>query len=344
MVDVTPKENWLRAVRGEMPVHIPQYYLGWKKPLGWDELRGINCSAVKDGSRGPMGGVDAWGVTYVANEETGYAALPEPNNFILEDIDDWEKVVHAPAPPEVDDWEALAKKDYEASGINRDESAVCISTGFSPFMSLVGFMGFNEGLCAIIESPDSVRDMLNYMADYYVPLVEKYIEYYKPDILSMGDDICSKYNPFFSHDALEEVFLPIYRRLAKPATDRGIPIHWHICGRCEDYYQDLYDLGVRSTDPAQESNDLNNVKKAFERRLLLCGGFDWVPPDNWPNVTEGEIKEMVRYHIDKYAANGGFAWAGNALGRYGDETIAKVNVWIDEEVYEYGRFYYDKHC
>ncbi len=350
MVEMTAKENWLRALHGQDHPHVPRFTLGMPGFNNYTAMRSVMPDTFQDHHNGPQGGKDIWGVSYVANEETGYASLPEPNNFILEEIDDWEKIVM----PVVNsdkwdyikdiDWEAKAKADYEKAGIDREQSAVSISGEFMPFMTLVAFMGFNNGLMALVEDPDACKDMLMTIADFYAPVVEKYVEYYKPDMLSMGDDICSKYNPFFSRAVLEDVFIPVYQRIAKIATNRGIPIHWHICGRCEDYYPDLVEkIGVRSTDPAQETSDLLAVKEKMKGgKLLLCGGFDWEPPENWPNVTEEQIKQMVRDHIDKYAPGGGYAFAGAALGRFGDKTVEQCNQWIREEVHAYGMHYYDR--
>ena len=181
MVEMTAKENWLRALHGQDHPHVPRFTLGMPGYNNYTAMRSVNPDTFQDRSRGPQGGRDIWGVPYVANEETGYASLPEPNNFILEEIDDWEKIVM----PVVNsdkwdyikdiDWEAKAKADYEKAGIDREQSAVSIGAEFSPFMTLVAFMGFNNGLMALVEDPDSVKDMLNTIADFYAPVVEKYV-------------------------------------------------------------------------------------------------------------------------------------------------------------------------
>lgn len=299
----------------------------------------VNADLFHTNHNGPQGGKDIWGVSYVANEETGYAALPEPNNFILEDIDDWEKIIKAPVKPEVD-WEAKAKEDLEAANVDRNETAIMLSAGFSPFQLLMAFMGFNEGLCALYESPDTVKDLLGYILDFYMPIIENAVEYYKPDILYLSDDTASKYNPFFSPEVYKDIFKPLYAAMAKPANDRGIPIQFHNCGRCEDFVEDMVDFGVRYWDPAQPNNDILGLKEKFKGKLTVCGCWDWMPPDTWPEVSEEYVREGVRQTIDKYAPNGGYAFCGAALGRAGDTVIAQVNKWVKDEVYHYGMDYY----
>ena len=42
-----------------------------------------------------------------------------------------------------------------------------------PFQQLIAFMGFTEGLIAMHEEPEAVKELLHYMADFYVPIIEK---------------------------------------------------------------------------------------------------------------------------------------------------------------------------
>lgn len=340
MAKLTPKENYLRLARNEIPEYVPTFTMMTPTFKGEMVVKTFNPNIFGDFHSGPEGGTDIWGVHYVANEETGYAALPEPNNFILKDIDDWEKVIVAPEKPEVD-WEEFAKKDIEASKIDRTQTGVMLSASYSPFQQLMAFMGFNEGLCALYESPDKVKELTEFMLDFYMPIIEASIDAYKPDIFYIADDTASKYNPFFSVEMYKDLFKPVYARMAKPANDRGIPIQFHNCGRCEDFIPDMIDFGVKYWDPAQTVNDILGVKEKYKGQIVVCGCWDWLPPDTWPVVSEEYVRESVRETIDKYAPNGGYAFAGAALGQAGDEVIAQVNRWVKEEVYSYGLHYYD---
>jgi hypothetical protein len=285
--------------------------------------------------------VEQWGVTMVANEETGFAGLPKPGHFILEDVTRWDKVVKAPPYPDGffdADWEAMAKKDLEK--VDRENLAVIGLGGYGPFQQLVAFMGFTEGLCALIEEPDAVKELLNYIMEYYIPIIEKVVEYYKPDIVMIGDDTASKLDPFFSLAVYRDIFKPIYARQFKMAKERGIPVQFHNCGRCEDFIPDMLDVGVRFWDPAQTKNDLLGIKEKYKGQLAICGGFDFVPPGD-RDVTEEDLRSKVRETLDKYAPGGGYAFCGGILGKAGDqEQTMKINGWVQDEVAKYGANYY----
>ncbi|GHV15834.1 hypothetical protein FACS189493_0380 [Spirochaetia bacterium] len=345
---LSPKENYLRVGYGKDPEWIPNWTMGMPGP---GACATMVMPSILGGPMGPGPGapgekprtewVDPWGVTYVANEETGFAGLPKPGHFILEDVTQWDKVVKAPKLPDnfyTSDWEAMAKKDMEK--IDRSQTGVLTMGGFMPFQQLVAFMGFTEGLCALIEEPEAVKELLNYITDYYIPINDKIVEFYKPDIVYLLDDTASKYDPFFSLKVYQDIFVPIYKRLTKSAVDRGIPLQFHNCGRCEDFVPDMIDFGVRFWDPAQTKNDLLGIKEKYKGKIAICGGFDFVPPGDG-DITEELVRSKVRETIDKYAPGGGYAFCGGILGRAGaQEQTTKINGWVQDEVAKYGANYY----
>ena len=332
---ITPKENYLRLGRGEDPAYIPRFTM-----MG-DEYLGEACCKMLAPQVFPMGqfidgGYDMWGVRYVADANTG-ATLPEPGNFILKDIDDWEKVIKFPERPEGLDYEKMYEEDLKRSNVNREMSATMAGPGLMPFQQLVAFMGFTEGLCALATDPDTVLDMLNAMVDWIEPVMYATVEYYKPDIWYLLDDSAAKQTPFFSMDIYRKVFKPIYTRLAKPATDRGIPVEFHNCGKFQIQIPDMLDFGVKYTDPAQETNDLLDIQKKYHGKLCLVGGWDWDHhiPENWPDFDEEEIRQGVRDSIDKYGPQGGYAFGGGVPGMM--DAARRVNEIVRDEVHWSGR-------
>jgi hypothetical protein len=104
----------------------------------------------------------------------------------------------------------------------------------------------------------------------------------------------------------------------------------------------MLEIGVKIWDPAQPSNDIAGIRKKYGRTIAIAGGSNWVPPSTWPEVHEEEMRQLVRDTIDRLAPGGGYAYMGGALGKFGDTTIEKVNKWMNEEAYNYGRDYYLK--
>jgi len=339
-VKKSAREQFLGMLKGECPQDIMFYTLGMKATRGTAPTRSIGPNLF-DNARTKEGGTDMWGIKYVANEEAAWGSLPEPGNFMFDDVTKWADFVKAPKQPDVD-WEAMAKADFEKYDF-LEESASVAHIGFGPFQQLVAFMGFNDGLMALVEEPEACKEMLNYICDFYMPIIEKTLDYYKPDCAYMGDDTASRLNPFFSVETYKDIFLPIYQRMAKPANDRGIPIGFHNCGRCEDFLPFMFDFGVRYWDPAQSQNDFHKIKKDYNNQMVICGGWDVDNLDNWPNTTEEEIRQSVRDCIDDLAEGGGLVYKGRIMAAPGDTHTAQVNEWIKDEALTYGENYYEKH-
>ena len=342
---LTPKENYLRLVKGEIPEYIPVYTMGSPGYIRAPVTKSIGSSILGPFQRKPLDNgkmIDQWGVTSVSNEETNFAFLPEPNNFILEDITKWRDVIKKPDIPEHIDWEMVSKHDIEKAEIDRTQSAAMASIHLMPFQQVMAFMGFTNGLMAIYEEPEYFEELINWLADIVLPIVQATVDYYDPDIMYLLDDTASEASPFISPDTYRKLLKPVYKRLTQPAVDRGIPIQYHNCGKCEAFTDDMLDLGIKIWDPVQTMNDLDAIKKKYGRDLAICGGYKWAPPSTWPIVNEEEIRQSVRDNIDRLAPGGGYAFFAAALGRHGDKTIEQVNHWLADEAYHYGMDYYIK--
>jgi hypothetical protein len=346
---ITAKENYLRLGRGEMPEYVPfggphkdrrptatvgpfEVFMAEGRP--W-------FPAPPPGVDPPKEYVDRWGVPYISTKETGYASLPKPGMFILDDIHNWSKVIKHPPTWENYDLEAIAKKQYES--IDRTQTAVSLMFApQSPFQQLCAFMGHTEGLIAMHEETEAVHELLDYLMAWFEPLVVKSLDVFKPDLFNIADDTATKDYPFFSVEMYREYFKPYYARLAKHATDRGIMVVFHNCGRCEDFIPDMLDFGVRYWNPAQTTNDLLSIKEKYKGKLVICGGWDFVPPLD-REITEEEVRQKVRDTIDKYAPGGGYVFQGGIMGSADTpELNQKRALWIADEVYNYGSEFYKK--
>jgi hypothetical protein len=338
-------------INGEIPQSVPRYTMGMAMPgrppppthsigprLG---ERAKLMEAQMAGKPVPDRYTNEWGVTMVGNKEGMGGMLPEPGNFMLKDIRDWKRVIKAPPPLETSDswWADKAKKDIETSNIDRTQSLAAVSILYAPFTSLISFMGFNEGLCALFEEPEAVKEFLHWQCDYYTPVYEQVIKHYKPDFASMGDDTATRRNPFFSVEMYKDIFKPIYARQTKFFTDRGMWIEFHNCGRCEDFVPEMCDFGVKGWDPAQTDNDL--VKAKTNNDVSILGGYDWKPPADG-NVTEEYVRQTVRDTFAKYAPGGRYAWLGMIMTSTGDPNGAVWNGWLTDELGKLAENYYER--
>ena len=321
---ITEKENYLKLLSGEQPEWVPHYTFVPIPSAANPPATHMFEPPILVPHRINNGGPDLWGVNYVPTYETGEALIPEPDNFILEDVRRWRDVIKAPDISGVD-WEAMAKKHIEQSGIDRSQTALALNLHFGYFQHLMSFMGFSEGLMAMHEEPDEVMDLFSYICDFFIDVAEKVIDFYDPDVLTFMDDTAAWGAPFISPKMYKEMLVPFHDRWAKIGRDRGLNMTMHNCGKCESIAGYLVEMGINLWEPAQTCNDLAAVKAKYGNKLAIAGGWDGRGHLLDAKVTDEEIVASVEATFNKLAPGGGFAWCGGFLGPVGDEEVARKN-------------------
>lgn len=346
MAQRTMREMYLDMAKGIEPDFLLQYTYGGNPYSQRPEICSGSAPSFLRGERDKGGGHrDIWGVPYVANKEAGFAGLPEPGNFILHDITKWRDVIKAPDISNID-WEQMAKKDLaalRARGTDPNETAMCFHLHGGYFQTLMAFMGFVEGLCAIQEEPEEVYALFDYLCNFYTEVGERAIDYYKPDVVQITDDIAAWAMPFVSPDQYRSLIKPFQVRDAKLGNDRGLPIAMHCCGKCDMFVEDWIGFGVRYWDPPQTSNDLVAVQKRFGNQIILEGGFDAIGELMSAECTEAKFKDAVVAAIDKYSENALYIFDHWLFGDPDNDMFNNRNRWMTEVVEDYGRTIYGKH-
>ena len=343
MKKITEKENMMMFMHGKQPAWVPRYSGKYSKVADPYSAYPPSVAVIRPSflneRRTSEGGMDIWGVEFVATEDTGGMSLPIPNKYLMNDITKWRDVVKAPDLSSID-WESMAKKDLEH--VNREETAVVQNIHMGYFQQLMAFIGFTEGLCGMVEEPEEVKELFDYMCSFYTEITKKCLEYYKPDIVELTDDTATANNPFISLNMYRDLIKPYHKAQMLPVIEEGIPVMKHNCGRCEDFIDDWFDCGVTAWNPAQIMNDLDGIKKKYGNRIGLCGCWDSSGPVNWSDATEEMVRQAVRDTIDRFAPGGGFCFWGSTYGPVGDVSTANRRRWMTEEYNNYGRQFYSK--
>ena len=331
---LTIKENFMRLMSGEMPEYIPKFEMdGWMLA---PSVKIGNGYTKEDGTR-----VDHYGVEYTSVPTApGQAAMPTPGKIILEDIEDWEKVIHTPEIPDDIDWETVAKKDLEK--VDRVNRPVMMEAG-AYFQPLMGFMSFTEGLCAMYENPEAVYDLFSYLSEYHLKLEKILLQYNKPDVWYLLDDNATKLNPFISPEMNRQLVIPFQKKQADLARDAGCRVLMHDCGRCEDFIDDWLEIGISAFDPAQIQNDLLGIKAKYGRRMALIGGWDYQGPPSWPTTPDEEMMEAAKNYVDTLAPGGGFAWEAGCIGSVDDMECKRKDAMLQQFYEDYAKPWYKNH-
>ncbi|MCL2151135.1 MAG: veratrol--corrinoid protein metyltransferase, partial [Coriobacteriia bacterium] len=312
MATLTPKENIMRVLTGQIPEWVPSYsYYG---PLPGVEHEpppnmGVMMMQLFGEMREDGSFTDLFGVPYTAVEEVGGFSLPTPNEFILKDITKWRDVVKIPERLKDIDWKAAAEEAVKTLPYDREQVSVWWGPGGGYFMQLMNLMGFTEGLVAMYEEPDEVKELFQFLFDFHMGIATQIIDIIKPDVMTFGDDAAAERAPFISPEMYREFLIPFYRESSYLAVDRGLPINMHLCGKGDVFIPDLIRIGVNCWEPVQLANDIEGLQARYGRHLVIGGGWEGRGRLTELDVTDEEIRQSVRDSIDKYASNGGFMFA-----------------------------------
>ncbi len=326
---ITEKENLLRMHRGEEPEWLPNANFVDQK-----------CGLLVD-VKSPGNHIDEFGVEYIGKDDCfGGAPIPAPGKYILPDITNWRDYVKAPDFSKAD-WEGQAKKDL--ANVNRDEKGIMFYFG-KTFQRLCDFMGFEDGLCAMLEEPDACYELFDYLTKYNEHIIKNFLYYYKPEAVCIPDDTATALAPFISPATFEELILPFYKRISNLVLDSGAYLHKHDCGKCEKFIPYwVNEMGVSAWNPAQPSNDLAGIKKTYGNKLIICGGWDSQGRNSSTRVSDQELKDALAEYVDTLAPGGGFIFMAYVGGTPGDPEVARKNQIIKDFYNDYAKNWYKNH-
>lgn len=327
---MTERENYLKVINGETPDWVPYY----RDAVEWT----IPCFLMQ--FLGTEEKLDIFGTPWTMNENG-----PMPDNRhkpVLDDIANWKDVLNLPDLDAVD-WEAALAFDMQNHDPNKAiECFSCQASAGNYFLPIMAMMSFEEGLCALAEDPDSVKEFCDYMCDFYMKLVDYEEKYYKPDVYILADDFCTARGPMISFKTYEELFRPYYKKLIDHIKEisGGKPVEFHMCGKGEEFVEDFIKMGVNIWQPAQPLNDLESLREKYGNSIVFTGTWQGGPAEA-PGAPEALVRASARECIERYGKNGGLVfWDGDPVGN--SEDMMNKIIWLADEIHTFGRTYYQK--
>jgi hypothetical protein len=333
-----PKDNYLKTLRGEVPDYPPSMYEPYTDMLLTPDPnapRFRNFGTPINAPNGPE--YSPWGVRFVGSPENNFGAIPEPGFIILDDITKWRDVIKNPDITDVD-WEDYFRKFL--AGKDRDNFLVQFG-GSDYFQTLISFMGFTDGLMAMFEEPDEVYELFEYISEYYVYLAKQQLYYAKPDVYMIADDCAAAKAPFFSPDMYRRLVKPFHKKVADLCNESGVLLARHDCGRSEDFIDDWLELGIRSWNPAQTTNDLKAIKKKYLGKLTLEGCWDNQGRISMPETSDDELMAAVEEYVATFAPGGGFVYMPMVTGSREDPNIIRKSELIKDYYFSHVKNFYN---
>ncbi len=317
---MTPKENLLRVIRHDRPAWVPN---------GMESVWQLGPPVVE---RPGQAGLDSWGVRFELKADAHGGTFPAHEGHTITDLSTWRQQITI---PDVDamDFSGVAAA---AAEIDRQRHLVSGFVEFGLFERSYCLLGMEQALMAYLTEPDLMAELVGAIADYKIRLIRRFDEVADLDILWYGDDWGNQRQLFLPPDVWRRIIKPHTKRIFDAALARGILINLHSCGRIEEVFGDIVEMGPVVWNPCQPCNDLTALKRRFGGRIAYCGGIDSQFVLDRPGVTGEDVRAEVRRRIDDLAGGGGYIAGPSHAVPYDPCLLDAMN----DEIATYGRAFY----
>jgi uroporphyrinogen decarboxylase len=179
--------------------------------------------------------------------------------------------------------------------------------GFSLFERAWTLRGMENLLVDMLEAPEFVDELLDAICDYNVALVEQAVRY-PIDAVHFGDDWGSQRGLLMGPRLWERFLKPRLERQYAAAKAAGKLVTIHSCGKVQELFPQLIELGVDCFNPFQpEVMDVYEMKRRYGDRLSFWGGVS--TQRLLPYGTPAEVRAEVRRLIREVGRQGGYILA-----------------------------------
>jgi len=291
---ISLKENMQLVLRHKEPEYMP--FVSDFDTAALDAIDFINERPAIPGVHNDWFG-QSW--TY---EPAAGAANPTPGKHLVTDITEWKEQMIFPDLDKLD-WEGRSQKD--TAGWDREQKLSRIVSPFGMWERMFSVIEFQDALCSLLVEPEACYDFFGAVADHKIRLHQKFIDYYKPDIIIMHDDYGTSQGLFMAPDVWRDLIKPHLKRVVDHVQSQGCRYEHHNCGYFAPLMDDMVELGVEITNPLHCSNNIEAMKRDYGTRIVFIGGFE-VQTLTAPETTEEEVRARVRRTMDILAPGGGF--------------------------------------
>jgi hypothetical protein len=318
MSDLSPRENYLRALRHEETEYVP---LGFR--CG-DDVALVGVFAPTDAGQAESGFLDGYGIRWVASEAAIGGSIPEPGNFLLKDVAKWKSQITIPDTKNYD-WEKIARIERAVIPADQNSQAFAFLANCGVWERLAALMGFEEAMIALVEEPDAVNELFAAITDHKIRLAEVAVTYFQADVFINFEDIATERNLFMSPDTYRKLIKPHHKRLNDAARNLGmIPVQ-HTCGYAELCVEDYIETGAEAWNAIQPSNDIAALLDKYGSQFVFEGGYDTTGKPGRPDATVEEIEAEVERCFREYGKKKGFVFHGALVPSVGNSNFEAQN-------------------
>ena len=311
---MNPRENTLRAIRFEKPEYIPmQFHINdacWNAypqeallelmeshPFLFPDFVRPKLPYVPNYAnvaRKDAPYVDDWGCRWettmdgITGTVTGHP------------LADWENfdTYSAPDPRTC---MGIGKIDWDAEAEEmRDMKRKGLFTGGGlrhghTFLQLCDIRGYEELIFDMEDEEPRLWKLIEEVEAFNTYIVEQYLKM-DVDMMTYAEDLGMQYGPMLSPENFRKYILPSYRRMIKPARDRGVIIHMHSDGDIRTLISSLMEGGVEVFNLQDLVNGIGWIEEHLKGKVCIDLDIDRqkITPFGTAEQVDNLILEEVR--------------------------------------------------
>ena len=294
---LTLKENFFETLRRGNP---DAFVNSWEVlPQVWDPIF-FFMSPVAPGTSAvsPLGVTLEW-----REDEPGVMPICTPDKLVCPDVTKWKEYVKIPDMSKIElDW---TQAQGHAAAIRAEGKLVMVWMPTGLFEMSHFLLGFENCLCSLYDEPEAMHELINAIKELKMTQIRIMHEKLQPDVFMFHDDWGSKHSLFMAPDMWREFFKEPYREIYGLIKELGMVTMHHADSFCQPICPDMVDIGIDIWQGVLPSNDIQQIKKDTDHKLVLMGGIDASIVDI-PGWTEEAVRAEVQRACRKYHEGGCF--------------------------------------
>ncbi len=241
--------------------------------------------------------IDEMGVKQKVSLE---GSIPEFYEWPVKNREDWEKFKNERLNPKTPG-RCPKNLDEVIEKLKTRDHVLHLGGWIGFFGSLRYFMGEVKLMTGYYDDPALIKDIINYLVDFWIELFSPVLSQIEVDRVSMWEDMCYKTDSLVSPDTFREFMLPAYKKFTSFLKDYGVRnIIVDTDGNCWKLIPLFLEGGVTGLVPMEVAAGMNiiEVRKEFPK-LQIMGGIDKRALIKGEKEIDRELESKVPFMLKK---------------------------------------------
>jgi len=163
------------------------------------------------------------GITYI--EKPGHSTIPMYTDYPVKTFDDWIEIKNQRLNPNCPERFPKNWPDIVADLKSRDVAVQIGSFPYGLFGMARDLMGVEALLINFYDEPELIRDIMDYLTDFWLEIYKKVLEDIQIDHIHIWEDMSGKQGPLISPAMFREFMTPNYKKIV--AFAKAHDIRWY---------------------------------------------------------------------------------------------------------------------